>query len=133
MPDMHSGMTVLVVEDEPLVRMISADALEEHGFTVIEAATADEAIQLLKTCPDVRFVFSDIRMPGSMDGMDLAHFINSTWPRIGILLTSGDTPVSPEALPDDSRFVPKPYRIEAMLAELDKVIQAKRAHGKGPG
>jgi CheY-like chemotaxis protein len=114
--------TVLIVEDEAFVRMIGADALEEAGYSVIEAGSADEALTLLEHERDVQVLFTDIRMPGSMDGLQLAGVVHQRWPLIRILLTSGDTHPSREAIPDDGRFLAKPYRFESLSRELDTLL-----------
>jgi CheY-like chemotaxis protein len=87
---------VLVVEDEFLVRMNALSLLEEAGFGVLEAASADEAIALLEARKDIRIVFTDINMPGSMDGLRLAHAIRNRWPPIELVLTSGQMRVRNE-------------------------------------
>ncbi|WP_022685628.1 response regulator [Sphingomonas phyllosphaerae] len=114
--------TVLIVEDEAFVRMIGADALEEAGYCVIEAGSADEALTLLEHERDVQVLFTDIRMPGSMDGLQLAGVVHRRWPLIRILLTSGDTHPSSDAIPDDGRFLAKPYRFESLSRELDTLL-----------
>ena len=100
---------VLVVEDEFLVRMNALSLLEEAGFDVLEAGTADEAIALLEVRRDIRIVFTDINMPGSMDGLRLAHAIRNRWPPIELVLTSGQMPVRTEDMPARGRFLSKPY------------------------
>ena len=80
---------VLIVEDEPLVRFCAVQTVEEAGFDVIEAANADEAIAILESRQDIRVVFTDIHMPGSMDGLKLAHAVRDRWPPIKIIVTSG--------------------------------------------
>jgi CheY-like chemotaxis protein len=80
---------VLVVEDEPLIRMNAVTTIENAGIGVLQAASADEAIAILEACPDVRVVFTDVQMPGSMDGLKLAHFVRDRWPPIMIIATSG--------------------------------------------
>lgn len=114
--------TVLIVEDEMFVRMIGAEALQEAGYAVIEAGSADEALSILESADDVQVLFTDIRMPGSMDGLRLAEVVHERWPGIRILLTSGDTHPSREAIPDDGRFIPKPYRFESLSRELTTLL-----------
>lgn len=116
------GTTVLLVEDELFVRMIGADALSEAGYRVIEASDADEALARLEHSDDVQVLFTDIRMPGSMDGLQLAGEVHRRWPAIRILLTSGDTRPTGAAIPDDGRFLAKPYRFEALSRELDQLL-----------
>jgi len=106
---------VLVVEDEPLLRMHAAFLLEEAGYTVVEACDADVAIELLLTRTDIRLVFTDIDMPGSMDGLRLAAAIRSRWPPIEIIVTSGKLSPSATDMPPRGLFLAKPYRSEALV------------------
>ena len=111
---------VLVVEDEPMVRLCAVQIVEEAGFKVIEAASADEAIRILEINSDIRVVFTDIQMPGSMDGLKLAHAVRNRWPPIKIIVTSGRGPVTEHDLPEGGRFFGKPYspmQIQGVLRE----------------
>jgi CheY-like chemotaxis protein len=104
---------VLIVEDEALIRLGAVRMIEDAGFEVIEAATADEAIQILESRGDIRVVFTDIHMPGSMDGLKLAHAVRNRWPPIKIIVTSGRELLTERDLPEGGRFLSKPYnRIE---------------------
>jgi CheY-like chemotaxis protein len=109
---------VLVVEDEIFLRYVTADYLEDHGFSVLQAANADEAVGLLRRNRDVGAVFSDIQMPGSMNGLGLAHWITETLPGVKVLLTSG------QILPAAARewtLLAKPYdmaEVERRLREM---------------
>ena len=109
---------VLIVEDEWVVRMVGADALIDAGYEVIEAASADEALGILEAGDDIQVLFTDIRMPGRMDGLALAHLVHDRWPRIRILLTSGDTWPAKSSIPDHGRFLSKPYRVETLQRQL---------------
>jgi len=100
---------VLVVEDEFLVRMHAVSLLEEAGFGVLEASNADDAIALLESRKDIRIVFTDINMPGSMDGLRLAHAIRNRWPPVELVLTSGRLRVRNEDMPERGLFLGKPY------------------------
>src|SRR5829696_17709 len=101
---------VLVVEDEPLVRMTAADELEEAGFQVLEAMNADEALKVLEARSDeVQVLFTDVDMPGSMDGMALAEQVYQRWPHVLLLISSGYARPHPDEIPDHGHFVPKPY------------------------
>ena len=100
---------VLIVEDEPLVRLCAVETVEAAGFTVIEAANADEAIRILEDRSDIHVVFTDIHMPGSMDGLKLAHAVRNRWPPIKIIVTSGREKVAEQELPAGGRFFAKPY------------------------
>lgn len=113
---------VLVVEDEIAVRLVGSDALADAGFDVIEAASADEALRLLEAEADVEVLFTDIRMPGSMDGLALADLVHRRWPAMKILVTSGDTWPPKDRIPDDGRFLAKPYKIEALQHEVASLV-----------
>ena len=109
---------VLVVEDEIFLRYVTAEYLEDCGFSVLQAANADEAVGLLQRNRDVGAVFSDIQMPGSMNGLGLAHWIAQTLPGVKVLLTSG------QILPAAARkwtLLAKPYdmaEVERRLREM---------------
>jgi CheY-like chemotaxis protein len=115
------GPIILVVDDEPLVRLFAADTLSELGFLVLEAANADEAVALLEFWSDVRMVFADVRMPGSMDGIALASLIHERWPDIAVMLTSGHVDPAEDELPENARFLPKPYRVEDLVAMMEEI------------
>jgi CheY-like chemotaxis protein len=100
---------VLIVEDEPLVRLCAVETVEGAGFEVIEAVNADEAIRILESRTDIRVVFTDIHMPGSMDGLKLAHAVRNRWPPIKIIVTSGRERIAEGELPAGGRFFAKPY------------------------
>jgi CheY-like chemotaxis protein len=109
---------VLIVEDEPLVRIGAVNLIEDAGFEVIEAANADEAIGILECRSDVRVVFTDIHMPGSMDGLKLAHAVRNRWPPIRIIVTSGRDLIAEQVLPEGGRFFAKPYNPIEILDAL---------------
>jgi CheY-like chemotaxis protein len=109
---------VLIVEDEFLLRMNAAEMIGDAGFNVVEAGNADHAIAILEARRDIRVVFTDIQMPGSMDGLKLARFVRGRWPPIKIVATSGFVNVENYDLPEGSRFLPKPYRSEQIVAAL---------------
>jgi two-component system, response regulator PdtaR len=112
---------VLVVEDEFLVRMQAVEMIEEAGFDVVEASNADEAIRLLETRKDIRIVFTDIEMPGSMDGLRLARAIRDRWPPIELILTSGKHQFDAGEIPARGHFVPKPYSFDVLVTTLSKL------------
>jgi CheY-like chemotaxis protein len=91
----RSNPVILIVEDEFLLRIDSAAVIENAGFEVIEAANADEAIAILTARPDIHVVFTDIQMPGSMDGLKLARFVRDRWPPIKIVATSSHVKLGP--------------------------------------
>jgi CheY-like chemotaxis protein len=111
---------VLIVEDEPLIRLCGVKALEDAGYNVVEATNADEAIAILECRNDICFVFTDIHMPGSMDGLKLAYAVRHRWPPIKIILTSGRSNLSKEELPNGCRFLPKPYDVQAITNTLEQ-------------
>ena len=100
---------VLVVEDEFLIRIDSVDMIRDFGFEVIEATDADEAIALLESIAGIKVVFTDIQMPGSMDGLKLAAAVRDRWPPVALLITSGKVRPPTDDMPTGARFIPKPY------------------------
>lgn len=113
---------VLVVEDELILRMRAVDIVEDAGFTPIEAVNADEAIQILEARSDISVLFTDIQMPGSMDGLKLAHVAHTRWPHIKIILVSGQIAVTEADKPEASKFFPKPLEIQQMILELQEIV-----------
>jgi CheY-like chemotaxis protein len=114
-------LVVLVVEDQMLLRMNAVEMVEEAGFEVVEAGDAEEAIGVLESRLDIRVVFTDIQMPGSMDGLKLAAAVRGRWPPIKIIATSGHYAIRAGDLPEGGIFLPKPYtseRISNALREL---------------
>ena len=103
------SVTVLVVEDEFLIRSHAMDVIEEVGDIAVSAANADAALQILSHRSDIDVVFTNINMPGTMDGLQLAHEIHNRWPSIRLILTSGKTAPKDEEMPGDGRFIRKPY------------------------
>jgi two-component system, response regulator PdtaR len=98
-----------VVEDELFIRMGAVTMIEEAGYNVVEAGNADEAIRILEARTDIRIVFTDIEMPGSMDGLKLARYVRDRWPPIQLVVTSGRHRINDADLPPRGHFVPKPY------------------------
>ena len=113
---------VLVVEDEMILRMRAVDIVEDAGFVPVEATSADEAIEILESRDDISLLFTDIQMPGSMDGLKLAHATHARWPHIKIILVSGQIDVTDADKPDDSRFFHKPLEIQQMVRELQDMV-----------
>jgi CheY-like chemotaxis protein len=114
---------ILIVEDELLIRLNAVEMIEE-AFEVVEAASADEAIAILEGRLDIAVVFTDIQMPGSMDGMKLAAAVRHRWPPIKIVATSGQVKLGPGDLPEGGRFLPKPYSPAEITKILREVIAA---------
>ena len=109
---------VLVVEDEPLIRMSAVYMLAEAGFDVVEAGSSDEAIALLEANTRIRIVFTDIDLPGSMNGLKLAAAIRDRWPPIELILTSGHIHVGEEDLPERGLFLEKPYSAQQLTEAM---------------
>jgi two-component system, response regulator PdtaR len=115
---------VLIVEDETLIRMDAVEMIEAEGFEAIEATGADEAIAVLEQRNDIHLIFTDIDMPGSMDGLRLAHFVKGRWPPIKIIATSGHAKIAESELPDGSRFLPKPYDAATITRAIHQLMRS---------
>jgi two-component sensor histidine kinase/CheY-like chemotaxis protein len=115
---------VLIVEDEMMLRMRAVDIVEDAGFRPVEAVSADEALAILESRSDISLLFTDIQMPGSMDGLKLAHAVHDRWPAIKIILVSGQVNPSDAEKPADSRFFGKPLGVEKMISELQAMVGA---------
>ncbi len=110
------------MEDEMVLRMRAVDIVEDAGFTAVEAVNADEALSILESRSDISLLLSDIQMPGSMDGLKLAHAVHERWPSIKIILVSGKIKLSDADTPADSRFFRKPLEAKQMIAELQEMV-----------
>jgi CheY-like chemotaxis protein len=113
---------VLIVEDEPIIRMVTASFVSDAGLEAVEAESADEAIRILKARPDIHLVFTDIGLPGTMDGLKLAHFIATRWPPVKLVVASGNMIVEQSQLPAGARFFPKPYHLSAITKALTEML-----------
>ncbi|MDP3078238.1 HWE histidine kinase domain-containing protein [Bradyrhizobium sp.] len=113
---------VLIVEDEMMLRMRAVDIVEDAGFHSVEAVNADEAMSILESRSDISLLFTDIQMPGTMDGLKLAHTVHSRWPDIKIILVSGQVKPSEAERPVDSRFFGKPLGMQQMITELQTMV-----------
>lgn len=120
----HFKVVVLVVEDEPLVRMGIVDHLQEQGFTVLEAANADEAITILSQNTTIQILFTDIDMPGEMDGIRLAAAVRERWPPIRIVITSGHRQPLGSDLPSGAQFFAKPYNPDTIATTFWDIAEA---------
>jgi CheY-like chemotaxis protein len=109
---------VLVVEDETLIRMSSVDVIRELGLEVIEAADAEHAISVLESVPGVTVVFTDIQMPGPMDGLLLAAIVKDRWPLVSLLVTSGKMRPASCDMPTGAQFISKPYSTFELRGQL---------------
>ncbi|SDO09275.1 Response regulator receiver domain-containing protein [Afipia sp. GAS231] len=114
---------VLIVEDEVLLRWTAVAIVEAAGFDVVEAGTGIEAISLLEKRSDIRTVFTDVEMPGSIDGIQLAHLIKTRWPSIGIMATSGQLRLREDDLPVGARFLHKPYAVANLTDALKELMR----------
>lgn len=111
-------MTILVVEDEVLINIATSESLLLGGYTVLSAYTADEAIQMLEARPDIRVIFTDIDMPGSMDGLKLAAAVRDRWPPVHIIVTSGKHTPRISEMPERATFLSKPYKHSALFEAI---------------
>ena len=112
---------VLVVEDEALLRLLVVDILEEAGFQVIEACTADDAVILLVQRSDIRVVFTDVNMPGHLDGFELARHVQDHHCGVGVIIGSGKCRPNPEDLPPDTIFLAKPYSTSTLVHQVKRM------------
>ena len=120
----NKAALVLVVEDDPFLLMHAMDVVTEAGLEPITATNADDAIALLESRTDIRIVFTDIDMPGSMDGLKLAAAVRGRWPPIEIILTSGHIAPRPVDMPPRSRFFSKPYDGNGVVRTLREMVAA---------
>ncbi|WP_061976876.1 response regulator [Aureimonas sp. AU20] len=114
-PQRHGAV---IVDDNTLLMMDAMDIAEEAGLVAYGARNADEAIRLLEAQPDIRILFTDVQMSGSMDGYRLAATVRSRWPNVRILVTSGVRPPAGDELPEDSLFFFKPYPHQAVMSAM---------------
>ena len=124
MPLDHSllPLVVLVVEDEMMLRMRVVDMVEDAGYLPVEAVDADEAMAILRSRSDIALMLTDVQMPGSMNGLQLAHAVRENWPPIKIILASGQLKLSDGDIPLDSRFFGKPLQSDEIIAEMREML-----------
>lgn len=120
----NAPIAVLIVEDEPLILMNTAHLLQDEGFEVYEAENADLAIDLLSRHDNIRLLFTDIDMPGSMDGLKLAAAVRDRWPPVKIIVTSGARTVEITDMPDGSVFFSKPYTHVAVIKSMRELLSS---------
>ncbi len=119
----------LVVDDDFVIRMDAKDILEQAGFQVLDAHHGDAAFDLLKTRhPDVILLFTDVQMPGQLDGFALAHKVAASWPHISIVVASGHVAPGPGSMPDKARFIAKPFSAKLVHTHLQELLP----HGRKP-
>ncbi|MDY0959041.1 MULTISPECIES: response regulator [unclassified Sphingomonas] len=114
--------TILVVDDQPLLLLHVQFAFEDAGYRVIQATSADEALVALDRHPEIRAVFTDVTMPGTLDGAALATRLRESHPHVAIIVTSGDANYVPDALPVGVRFVPKPYTGSGIIRMISEEV-----------
>jgi DNA-binding NtrC family response regulator len=130
MPDTEPERSLIfVVEDQALLRMEAVFLLEEAGFRTIDAGNADAALEVMRArWREVRVLFTDVQMPGEIDGVDLAEEVHRCWPHVLLLVTSGGVELRNEDLPDDGRFMPKPYKASTLISQVRAVIAQGHTH-----
>jgi two-component system, response regulator PdtaR len=117
-----SPIYVLVVEDEFLSRLHAVNLVEDAGYKAVEAFNSEEAMAILEARKDIHIVFTDVDMPGTMDGLKLAHAIRTRWPPIELIVTSGHFNFSDADMPERGRFFPKPYRDQEIISALHHFV-----------
>jgi CheY-like chemotaxis protein len=115
--------TILVTEDDELLRLNASELLEESGYTVVEADSAEEALKVMEARKDVRLLFTDIQMPPGSDGLELAREVHKRWPKVLLVITSGQIQPKQAEIADDGRFIRKPYSAKDLLAQIDDLFQ----------
>ena len=120
----QDGPAVLVVEDQTIILLSALDLVSRAGFEAVGAKSADEAIRILEARPDIRLVFTDVEMPGTMDGLKLAHYVRDRWPPIHLIVVSGKAIMDESRLPANTRFFSKPYNDNSIVEELTKLLAA---------
>lgn len=119
-------MEIIVVDDEPILRMVFSDVLQDAGHSVSDASSADEALALLEGGCSALVVVTDVHMPGVINGFDLARMICRKWPHIGVVIVSGRLRPTRDDLPDESRFLAKPVSPELLVSAVDEVAALHR-------
>lgn len=120
--------SVLVVEDNALIRMGAVDLVLSAGYEALEACDADEAIRILESRDDIDLVFTDVQMPGTMDGIKLSHYIRERWPPVKLLVASGAMILEESSLPEGSMFFSKPYSDHEIIDKMAALIQSGSGH-----
>jgi CheY-like chemotaxis protein len=127
---MNNGIAVvLVVEDSALIRMGAIDLVLTAGYEALEACDADEAIRILESRSDIDLVFTDVQMPGTMDGIKLSHYIRERWPPVKLIVASGATILEESSLPVGSRFFSKPYNDHTITDAMAHLLSGKVSTG----
>jgi CheY-like chemotaxis protein len=118
----YGKAVVLVVEDSMIIRMSAVDLVFSAGYEALEACDADEAIRILESRNDIDLVFTDVQMPGTMDGMKLSHYIRDRWPPVRLIVASGEAILEESNLPTGSRFFSKPYDNHAITDAMAHLL-----------
>lgn len=122
---MNNGIAVvLVVEDSPIIRMGAVDLVLSAGYEALEARDADEAIRILESRSDIDLVFTDVQMPGTMDGIKLSHYIRERWPPVKLIVASGAAILEESNLPTGSRFFSKPYDEHTITDAMARLLSS---------
>lgn len=116
---------VLVVEDGPIIRLGAVDLVLAAGYEALEARDADEAIRILESRDDIDLVFTDVQMPGTMDGIKLSHFIRDRWPPVKLIIASGAAILEESSLPVGSRFFSKPYDDRTITEAMARLLSSE--------
>jgi CheY-like chemotaxis protein len=122
MPMTQSQVRVLVVEDEALLLFAIAEDLRDAGFDVLAASNADDALKILTAHPEISLLFTDVDMPGSIDGLKLSAMVRDRWPPVRIIVTSGKQRPTAEQLPENGVFLPKPYTPAGVVATMNALL-----------
>lgn len=112
---------ILVVDDEPIIRLDAVAIIEDAGFVVFEAADAEEALEIMSAHPEVSVLFTDINMPGPLNGLELARRVHEGWPMVQLVITSGRVVPNPDEIPEHGHFVAKPYQTSAVVNLLRSI------------
>ncbi|MBW9091717.1 response regulator [Rhizobium wenxiniae] len=115
--------SILIVDDEAILRFDLADFFMDAGYHVYDAADADEAIAILEAHDSIRVVLTDVQMPGSMDGMKLAHYIRDRYPPTVLLVTSGMRKIELDEMPENSLFITKPFDPNRLLKHIEEIVR----------
>jgi CheY-like chemotaxis protein len=121
---MANRAVILVVEDDPIIRMGALQLVFDAGFEALEADNADEAIRILEARSDIHLVFTDVGMPGTMDGIKLAHYIRQRWPLVKLIVASGKHILDESHLPVGARFFSKPYSDKTIVGAMMGMLSA---------
>jgi CheY-like chemotaxis protein len=115
--------TILVAEDNELLRLTTSELLDDHGYTVVEARSAEEALELMEKRKDIRLLFTDIQMPPGCDGLELAREVHNRWPKVLLVITSGQVQPNRADIADHGLFIRKPYLARDLLHKIDDLIE----------